>query len=825
MKIFSIILGILFALTSEAYSYDQNKLGKQLTQSGQENTQKAPERHKRPSKPNNNWLWGNGKPISSSELLYLEADMEAPEVDWYWGDAIPLSEEDIQSIAKKQTFPNWVQEGAPSIILPQEESEEQPDRNNVFLTADHVTHDNKKNRVWAWGKVLIRLDDDRTLLADKVTINNNNGDGKAMGNVTIIQSDGTRLKSNKTLFNINNQQIRLFETRGQLGKNYYIKGKKITRYSQNHFKIQKAHITTCKGSLPDWVFEAESMDVEMGDRAIFTKGILKVRDIPIFYFPIGYIPINQERKSGLLMPAYGSSSLDGVIFDNAYYWAINDHSDATFTLGYQSLRGFTPGIEYRYTPDASTVGSINASYIDDKITGSTFWKLAARHSQNLPFDFQFDGTLDLVSNNFSRNFEDSTATRSRRNTDSYARITKDMDQSSFEILNRYRSSTEQNSDQLFAQLPSITYKVSQYAIGENNFFFNLDTSFTSFRTDLNSATNEDDIFTVQRFDFHPQISHEIKLAPWLSLTPTLGIRETTYSKGLDANNNNKRLNFFTRESFDITAQLFGPRIEKVYEINSKNVPKIKHLLEPRITYNFIPDTDEKDRAKIKVLDGVDSVSRQSLLTYSLTQRFLQKEVKKDDTFSTRNSLRFDISQTFDLIEATGGENPEDKRPLSDIRFDLDSRFLDNLEINVDTTFDPYGDVFKTWNFNIGVKPLDSMFLSLERRFVRKGDVFTIASLDWNIKKGWRLQASTRLDELTNTNRDNQVSLFFDDPCRCWGFNLDIIKRDNFRSGGTGTKEFKLFLGITLRGLGSLTSGKNKILNLHRTFQSIHGPEL
>lgn len=825
MKIFSIILGILFTLASEAYSYDQDNLEKQFSKSGQENTRKAPERSKKPSKPRNDWLWGNGKPLSSSELFYLEAEMEAPEVNWYWGNGQALLPEEIESIAKKQTFPNWLQEGAPSISLPPEDAKKKPDRKNVYLTADHVTHDNKKNKVWAWGKVLIRLDDDRTLLADKVKINNNTGDGQATGNVIITQKDGTRLRSNKTLFNINNQQGRLFETRGKLGKNYYIKGKEITRYSEKHFKIQNAHLTTCKGSLPDWIFEAESMDVKMGDRAVFTKGIFKVRDIPIFYFPVGYIPIDQERKSGLLMPAYGSSSLDGVTFNNAYYWAINGHSDATFTLGYQGLRGFTPGIEYRYTPDATTAGVIKATYLDDKITGSTFWKIDANHRQNLPLGFKFEGFLDLVSNNYSRNFEDSTATRSRRNTDSRARITKDMDQSSIEILTRYRSSTEQNSDQLFAQLPSITYKVQQYALGESNFFFNLDTSFTSFLTDLNTALSEDDNFSVQRFDFHPQISREMKVAPWLSLTPTLGIRETTYSKGLDATDNNKRLGFFTRESFDITAQLRGPRIEKIFEINNKYIPKIKHILEPRLTYNFIPDMDEKDQAKIKVLDGVDSVNRQSLLTYSLTQRILQKEVKKDDSFSTRNSLRFDISQTFDLIEATGAESPENKRPFSDIRFDLDSRLLDNLELNFDTTYDIYGDVFNTWNFNIGVKPVDSLFLSLDRRYIRRGNVFTIASLDWKIKKGWRLQASTRLDEITDTNRENQVSLFFDDPCRCWGFNFDIIKRNNFRVGGAGVNETKFFLGITLRGLGSLASGNKKDLKLHRTFKSIYDPQL
>ena len=352
-----------------------------------------------------------------------------------------------------------------------------------------------------------------------------------------------------------------------------------------------------------------------------------------------------------------------------------------FKLGYQGRRGFQPAIEYRYTPNQTTRGSINAQYIDDKITRSTFWKINATHEQQLPNEFEFDGVLDLESEEFNRNFVDNTSERNRRNSDSYATITKKWDSSTLDILTRYRDSTEQTSDQTFAELPKITYKVPKYVLGDgsnSNLYINLDTSFASFLTDLDTTSEVDDNFSVQRFDFHPQISYAMKVAPWLSFTPTLGIRETVYSKGLDTTNNNNRLDFFTRESFDINARFEGPRIEKIYKTNNKYVPKIKHLIEPRLTYSYIPDIDEKDRNKIKVLDGIDSVNRQSQVTYSLTQRLLQKELEKDGTFSTREALRFDISQSYDLIEASGKENAEDIRPFADIRFDLDSRLTDFL---------------------------------------------------------------------------------------------------------------------------------------------------
>ena len=831
MKILFLLLGIFFSLTSESYSNDKGKLGIRFSPSGQEEALRFPELAKRISRPKSRvkmpaWFWANGKPLSSSELHYLEADQETPVVDWFWGNGQPLTPNESVVMPEQLTFPNWIQVADTPITHPSEKAIDQPTRKKNFLTADHLTHDYKRDITWAWGKVVIQFDN-RTPQADKVKVNNKTGNGKAIGNVIITQNDGTRLRGNKALFNTNNEQGRMFETRGRLGKSFYIKGKDITRYSETHYKVKKGHLTTCEGSLPDWLFEAESMDIVVGDRALFTKGVFKIRDIPILYFPVGYIPIAQDRKSGFLMPSFGNSDTDGVTFNNTYYWVINGHSDATFTLGYQGKRGFNPGIEYRYTPNAVTKGSIIASYIDDKVTRSTFWKVDAVHKQEFPNKFKFDGILDLESG-FGRNFSNNSSQRTRRNTDSHATLTKTWDNNStLDILTRYRDSSEDSNDQTFAELPRITYKFPKYALGDSddsNFYINLDTSFTSFLTDLNSNPDVDDDFSVQRFDFHPQISYAMKIAPWLSFTPTLGIRETIYSKGLNAANNNKRLDFFSRESFDVTAAFEGPRIEKIFNLKNKYIPKVKHLIEPRLTYSYIPDLDEIDRGKIKVLDGIDSVNRQSQVTYSLTQRLFQKELEKEDDFSPRQVLRFDISQTFDMIEATGKEKSEDKRPFSDIRFDLDSRLTDAFGFDADTTFDIYDNVFEAWNFEIGVKPVDSLFLSLERRYVRRGDVFTIASLDWAMKKGWRLQASTRLDEKTDTNRENHLTLVYDDPCRCWGFNFDFVKRNNFRAGGTGLNETKFYLGITLRGLGKIKTAEQDLVKLHRTFESIYDTE-
>lgn len=814
MKKIFLLVGILFVLANDAYSSDETQHNP-LTSIGIPTPQEVD---------------GNQKSNADIEDYLPEGSEriydDSPE--WYWANGEPLSELENTDMPHPLEFPDWIQKDNIQVTPHKKASEVKSTKDEMFLIADHVSHSRKKDIFWAWGRVKIRLEES-TIQADKVKIINKTGEGIAQGHVIITNKDGTHLKALKSRFNIKNEEGKLFQTRGRLGENYYIKSRELTQIEKNHYQTKTTSITTCEGKLPDWLFEAESMDIIVGDRAVFTGGVFKVRNIPVFYIPAGYLPINQDRKSGFLFPELGDSDIDGPTFNNAYYWAINDHSDATFKLGYMGRRGFTPEAEYRYTPSPNTKGIISGSFIDDKVTRSTFWKIDANHEQELPMEFEFKGTLDLESAEFNRTFNDNINERARRNTDSFATISKKWETNTLDILTRYRDSTEPTIDETLAELPRITFNSQRQEIGdETGFYFNQETSFTSFLTDLDPDPTEDDSFSVQRFDFHPQFTYSTRITPWLSFTPTLGLRETIYSKGLDTTNNNRRIDFFTRESLDVFLSLTGPRFEKIYNTKNKHVPKIKHLIEPSISFSYIPEVDKDDRNKIRIFDGVDSVSPQSLITYSLTHRLLQKEDlgrkekpedEFDDGFDIRDGLRFTVSQSYDLREATKTETANNPRqPFSDVRFDLDSRLTDELMVNIDSTFDINDNVLRTFNFEVGFKPIDSLYFLVERRFTRRGEVFTLASLDWDFNKGWNLKASTRLDEDSDTNRENNISLLYDDPCKCWGFKLDYIQRDNFTD--QRRKESKFNLGITFRGLGSIKSGDQKKL-LHREFESIY----
>ncbi|EJS87139.1 LPS assembly outer membrane complex protein LptD, partial [Pasteurella multocida subsp. multocida str. Anand1_cattle] len=62
----------------------------------------------------------------------------------------------------------------------------------------------------------------------------------------------------------------------------------------------------------------------------------KVHGVPIFYTPYLQLPIGDRRRSGLLLPNFGTSNRDGYFYEQPFYWNIAPNLDATMTPKYMS---------------------------------------------------------------------------------------------------------------------------------------------------------------------------------------------------------------------------------------------------------------------------------------------------------------------------------------------------------------------------------------------------------------------------------------------------------------------------------------------------------
>ncbi|MEE3252870.1 MAG: hypothetical protein VX227_01225, partial [Nitrospinota bacterium] len=95
--------------------------------------------------------------------------------------------------------------------------------------------------------------------------------------------------------------------------------------------------------------------------------------------------------------------------------------------------------------------------------------------------------------------------------------------------------------------------------------------------------------------------------------------------------------------------------------------------------------DQKDRLKIRAFDSIDSIGTASnSITYEFGQRLLKKIKIGSNQFETKQILRFNISQTYNIREATRQkQHGEDRLPFSRLFFDFDSRPLESIILNTD----------------------------------------------------------------------------------------------------------------------------------------------
>jgi len=680
----------------------------------------------------------------------------------------------------------------------------------------------EKNLVKAEGHVVVTYGT-RTISADEIIINTETGKGQAKGNVVMTAEKGTRFQADKAHFNMKAEKGRLFNVAGKLGDLYYITGDEVTKLSENHYTAQDATLTTCTGEIPDWQIDVADTDVILDDRAWFVGGVFRIKGIPIMYIPIGYVPILTKRKSGFLAPRISTSNVDGETVELTYFWAINQWTDATLGVDYIEKRGIRSRTEFRYAPSKTTSGQVNFIFLDDDLSGETFWKLDAVHKQHLPLGFKLNAKLDQTSKaDYNKVFQDETELRTRRSSDSYASLFRTWDNNTFDILTRFRESEETAVDQTFWILPTVTYQTQPLETGFLSTYFDQETSYTHFLQDLDPSTTSDITTTTQRFDFHPSLALPIDIAPWLQLTPRVGFRETFYNKEIQVNAGPPVTvtegGSFSREMVDVNVLLEGPKFNRIFFSDDPEGASFKHVIEPRLQYDYIPDIDRTDRDRVRVVaDNIDAITNVNKLSFSLVQRLLKKGFAGSKDTEVRQIARLEISQSYDIDEARGQMiiPGTQRRPFSPIRFDLDSQLSDNFFLNTDFTFNYYTDTVETWNIDAGIKLNQWLMLIAERREKFDEPTSTLGTLSITLPKGWKGIYSLRYDELNDRLLEQNARLTYNDKCMCWGFTIDFIDRDLI-TNNIRTREKKIMFSISLKGLGNFDESRGGSF-IHRTF--------
>ena len=158
---------------------------------------------------------------------------------------------------------------------------------------------------------------------------------------------------------------------------------------------------------PRWQIVSGRATVNLDDYVILRNAVVQVKDVPVFYLPLLYYPIQEDdRATGFLLPQYGSSLAMGSSIGNAFFWAINRSHDATFFHDWRFSRGNGLGTEYRYVLGPQAQGNLRYYWLDEKAAVINGTQTQPRRSktiqgglsQNLPFGLSARARVDYITN-------------------------------------------------------------------------------------------------------------------------------------------------------------------------------------------------------------------------------------------------------------------------------------------------------------------------------------------------------------------------------------------------------------------------------------------
>ncbi|VAV83473.1 hypothetical protein MNBD_DELTA01-1415 [hydrothermal vent metagenome] len=675
----------------------------------------------------------------------------------------------------------------------------------IEVTGDNVTYDSKKESYHATGSVVV-VQAGTTLLADELFMNMKEGTARAVGNVYVTDAMGNTVEGEKLTANLKEDTAVIIN-----GKLYFeegtvsVYGSRLEKTGKLHYKGKDVKFTTCKcekDETPAWHFASSSAKMKTDGYILAWNAFLKVKDRSILYTPVLVAPIGGGRKTGFLMPGLGSSSKQGNVVDNTFFWAISDSSDASFFLDYKSKRGIGKGLEYRYYRTAESFGELYLYHFkeDDLDRVREFraddnnldrplsandnrWQMKLKHNEKLPGGFKLKADINVISDDeYFIDFAKTGKEKSLESLESMISLSKNWDKYSLTAQTRiYDNLLIEDDDSVLQKIPEVTFKGSSQRILDSKFFFAFSSSFVNYeRNDGEEG---------QRLDVRPRISLPLNPGGWFELTPSFGPRMTLYRVEDDTSGGRYR----GRGLYDFTTDLTTTFV-KNYKPELQGVKVLRHTIRPKITHTYIPDYKQ---SRLPSYDSIDRVEPANTVRYSLNSIVTGKLAD-----STKHEyLYMDIAQTYDIREDNGKSKRAagDERPFSDVSGELILRPTSMLKVRGKGLYDPYEKWFESSDAQFSISNRREDSFSLSYRYLRGSTRYLEASALLNLTNTLYVKYHDRYNFIDDDVLERAITFGYGH--QCWGVELALKK---------GIVDTLFLLTFTMKGLGEVFTSQTTL---------------
>ncbi len=555
------------------------------------------------------------------------------------------------------------------------------DESPMYVSAKASRYEQEKQIATLAGDVVLRQSG-MQVEADEASLHQAENRGELVGNVR-LRDKGTLVVGDRAELQLDNGEARI-DNAEYVMHQAHVRGSALyaKREETAIIRLKDGTYTRCEPGDNAWHLKGNNVTLNPATGfGTATNVTLRVKDIPVFYTPYIYFPIDDRRQSGFLPPSMGTSSDNGFSLQTPYYFNLAPNYDATLYPTYMAKRGLLMEGEFRYLTESSE-GQVGGAWLNDQEDERKLqseyedqrWMYSWQHKQGLnsrllaevdytdisdPYYFQ---DLDTDLGIETTTYVNQRGTLTYRGDSYRARLNLHA----YELANITDVTP-------YDRLPQITLD-GKLPFNPGGLDFTYGTEYVRFDRDLRSGffINEDGVAeqswydtrirglaraTGERVHLEPAVSLPLDWT-WGFIKPQVKYMQTHYDISLDQQGKNTLLaeqtykgtqnrgvGLFSVDSglyFDRNTQLFGK--------------DFRQTLEPRAFYLYVPEEDQTD---IPIFDtgeptfsyaslwrenrfsGKDRIGDENKLSLGVTSRWIEPNGFERQRFSIGQAFYFE----------------------------------------------------------------------------------------------------------------------------------------------------------------------------------------
>ncbi|MBD9483782.1 LPS-assembly protein LptD [Pseudomonas sp. PDM14] len=261
----------------------------------------------------------------------------------------------------------------------------------MFVSAKASRYAQETQTATLAGNVVLRQSG-MQVEADEANLHQTENRGELIGNVR-LRDQGMLVVGDRAEIQLDNGEAKVENAEYVLHKGH-VRGSALyaKREDSAIIRLKDGTYTRCEPGSNAWHLKGNNVKLNPATGfGTATNVTLRVKDIPVFYTPYIYFPIDDRRQSGFLTPSISSSSDTGFLLATPYYFNLAPNYDATLYPTMMTKRGLLLEGEFRYLTKSSE-GQVGAAYLDDQEDERKLQ--SAYEDQRWMYNWQHRGGLD-----------------------------------------------------------------------------------------------------------------------------------------------------------------------------------------------------------------------------------------------------------------------------------------------------------------------------------------------------------------------------------------------------------------------------------------------